>query len=378
MKAIIRNKPLYLLLLSLFFVYHGYVENFDFIPLKDIFLLLLVYLLATIVLTAIFRLVYKNWNKAALLAFFLMCFYFFFGAIYDSLANIAPNSFLVKYSVFLSIFFLLIIAAAIFLFRFKKPLRKLNYVLNVFFLLLLFVDSAWLISKMFRGDNFSDRDFQKEISVCDTCAKPDIFLIVADEYAGDQALRETMHFDNHEFKDQLKARGFYTPSSSSNYAYTPFSMASTLDMQYLRHVEGTVAAYSRDLSTCYKLVRENKVFQLLYEHGYELHNFSIFDIHDQPAIMKETILPGRTRFITAQTMLQRLDYNLLFNMEEDFSSTAQRKLMLPYRSNMKAIDSLKQCASQRSSRPKFVYTHLYMPHFPYYFDSEGLFRNTGT
>src|ERR1044072_1951722 len=69
---------------------------------------------------------------------------------------------------------------------------------------------------------------------CDSCNRPDIFFIVLDEYSGNTALNQLFHFDNSDFKKQLEQRGFYVAKESlSNYNYTPFSVASILNMKYL-------------------------------------------------------------------------------------------------------------------------------------------------
>jgi hypothetical protein len=52
----------------------------------------------------------------------------------------------------------------------------------------------------------------------------------------------------------------------------------------------------------------------------------------------------------------------------------KRRLMMAYNSNVKALSSLNEVVTHKNSRPKFVYTHLIMPHFPYYFDKDGLPR----
>jgi hypothetical protein len=236
------------------------------------------------------------------------------------------------------------------------------------------VDTVWLAGKIIRQKDFSDEGFVKNIRICDSCSKPDIYLIVADEYAGDQELKDIMNFDNSLFKDQLKARGFYSPVSKSNYNFTPFSVGSMLQMDYLENLEGSNTSHS-DLSKCYELIRENRAFQFLFYQGYQLENFSIFDIHDQPSLVKESVLPEKTRFITAQTLFNRIDNNILFNMANRLGPREKkRRLMMAYNSNVKALSSLKEIVSLKTSKPRFVYTHLIMPHFPYYFTKDGLPR----
>jgi hypothetical protein len=372
MRAAIQREPVYLFLLCLFFVFHGYTENFDFIPVKDAALLLLVYLFASLVLSGLLWLIFRNTSKTAFVAFLMMAFYFFFGAIYDRIIYTAPGSFFSKYTVIIGGFIFILLIMAVTLFRYKRSLVKFNYVLNVFLLLLLLVDTVWLVAKMIDPKVLSHAS--EKISVCDSCDKPDIYLIVPDEYVGDRALLETMNFDNSEFRQRLAERGFYTPESKSNYNYTPFSIASMFSMDYLKLEDGKNTSH-RDLNVCYELIRQNHVFEVLEKHGYELHNYSIFDVKDQPSLVKESILPERTRFITAQTLFRRLDNNILFNMADKFGSRAKRKrLMLTYNSNERALASLKSLVKKSSAAPRFVYTHIVMPHYPYYFDQKGVFR----
>jgi hypothetical protein len=193
-------------------------------------------------------------------------------------------------------------------------------------------------------------------------------LIIADEYAGDQELKENMDFDNHQFKGELQSRGFYSPLSFSNYNYTPFSIASMLQMDYLGKIDRKNSSHN-DLSICYNLIRENKVVTFLRAYNYKLYNYSIFDIFDQPAMVTESILPEKTKFITAQTLFYRIDKNILFNMTNRLGAKQKmRRLMLSHYSNVRAVDSLKNIATRTTNEPKFVYAHLIMPHYPYYFD----------
>ena len=107
----IKTKPAFVYLLSIFFVLHGFRENFGFIPWIDALLLMAVYLLASVFLVSLFWLIYRNFLRAGLLAFFIMSFQFFFGTVHDNLKKIFEGSFMAKYSFVLSaalIFFILL------------------------------------------------------------------------------------------------------------------------------------------------------------------------------------------------------------------------------------------------------------------------------
>lgn len=374
MRLILKYHPVYLFLLPVFFVFHGYTENYDFIPVKDVSLLLLIYLLAPAVLFLFFWVVFRNRSKAALLSFYSLCFYFFFGYIYDVLYSLDPQGFLSKYSVIIVSFLIGFFFLAFFLFRYKGAFQKLNYVLNVFLVCLLLVDVVWLATKVFNRQKNQNNDLSETFIHCNHCSKPDIYLLVADEYAGDRQLKETMNFDNSGFKRQLESRGFFSPQSNSNYNYTVFSISSMLQMDYLKGIVGRSVDHN-DLSVCYKAIRENNVFRFLSGNGYALYNFSIFDIHDQPSITASSVLPGKLRFITAQTFFNRIEKNIVLNMANGLGAAVKKKsLYMYYQSNVRALDSLKAAVHKKTATPKFVYTHLIMPHFPYYFTRSGISR----
>src|SRR5260370_113465 len=75
---------------------------------------------------------------------------------------------------------------------------------------------------------------------CDRLAKQsgacdNFYMILADEYAGNSETKNILGHDNSAFTNALSQRGFHVvENSSSNYISTPFSMASILNMSYLK------------------------------------------------------------------------------------------------------------------------------------------------
>ncbi len=372
MKKTLHDYPVYLFLLSLFFVFHGYTENFNYIPIKDGLALLFIYLGSSIVIAGAFWLLYRNISKAGLVAFLLMGFYFFFGYFHDVLTSLAPDHFISRHRTLLGGGALIILSVFIYLFFRKKTMQTTNYVIGVFLLLLLLVDFAWLAQKIITHREYKDTAFKQQFTICDTCSKPDVYLIIPDLYAGEQELKEMMNFDNSAFINELNKRGFrYLPKSRSNYNYTPFSVASTLHMDYLQNVKGSNSSHA-DLSICYDAIRENRVTRIFTGHGYRFYNYSLFDIFKEPSPMTETALPEKTKFITAQTLLNRLGNDARFNMAQ-FLGNAQKikRLYTIYNINQQLYNKTISTTDDKTTKPKFVYTHLVMPHNPYYFTKEG-------
>ncbi len=370
LKKLLPVFPFFLLLLPLFFVFHGYVENFDLVPAKDALILFILYLAYTTAVFFLFLLLYRKWKKAAIATFLVMFFYFFFGYIYDSIWSLAPHSFFSRYSIILGGMSVLLIALIIWLFITKNNLVKLTMGVNLFFIFLLITEIVLFAIKLSFRKHEDAVAFKKNITVCDSCSKPDIYLILTDGYPGDRELKDLLAFDNSYFKNELKKRGFHCPTTTSNYNYTPFSIASIMNMEYLPGIKG-IDTDPGDLSICFGAMKEARFFQVLQSHGYELHNFSLFDIHKQPSPYSESVLPSRTKFITSQTLLNRVERNMLYNNNAVFKSLQRKRTYISYNNIIKAYGSTMQAVNQSSARPRFIYSHLEMPHYPYYFDSRG-------
>jgi hypothetical protein len=214
---------------------------------------------------------------------------------------------------------------------------------------------------------------EEGFKICDSCLKPDIFLIIPDQYSGNLALKNVFHFDNSEFENQLKSRGFHVAEqSSSNYNLTPFSIASLFNMNYLDLPPGKQDFASVNVS--YRILRNSRVIKFLDASGYNFYNCSIFDFDKKPAYKYKAFLPYGNKLITAQTFTDRIsdDFRQDILTGKFHFKNLQKKIAyenLHYNDEM--IRQTEMIAAQKVGTPKFVYTHLMMPHYPYYFDRNG-------
>jgi hypothetical protein len=369
----LKNSPVFLFLLPLFFVLHGFSENYDFVPVKDALLLTGIYTACALTIAWLFWLFYHDFTKASLIAFGVMGYHFFFGTIQDLLRKYFAETFITRYSFILPVSFLFFGVIIVWLKRRKSPFKKLLPYLNALLLLLITVDAGSLLSKMVRKKKSPAGTTHTGFVKCDTCKKPDIFFIILDEYSGNTALKERFNFDNSGFENKLRNRGFYIiPNSSSNYNYTPFSIASMLNMGYLDLDMKTKGP--GNLKYCYRMIRDSRAIKFLEANDYQFYNYSIFDFAGQPAIKSENFLPTRTRLITSQTFLSRIWNDILFNVGTGnwgIQSINKKIVYSHLHNNDNFIRLTLDIAAREAIPPKFVYTHLMMPHYPYYFDSHG-------
>lgn len=364
--------PFFLYLLPFFFVFHGFTENFFLVPVVPALLLLAKYCCATLVLHGVFFLIFRNNYKACLFSFILLCIFFFFGVFHDWLKAIVPGSFLAAYS-FVLPFLLLLVLFAFLIIRKKTIAYKLAIYLNTVFVFFIFIDFFSLLQKTSGYDRQRQiKSISSEFIACDTCNKPDVHLIIADEYAGEKTIKDVFSSNNSLFYEGLKKRKFQVVENSfSNYNLTPLSIASILNLDYPE-------LKSNDLSDIpmrpvYNLIDTNILVPFFIFHGYEFVNNSIFQVSGQPQFTIQPFTPVSTRLIESQTMLNRLMKDLGYLLVKwGISGKAHGDNAYTTRNNNnKIIENLKKQVLVNSSKPRFTYSHLMMPHFPYYFDSLG-------
>ncbi len=372
LKSFIRTKPVFLFLLPLFFVLHGYTENYDFVPVKDALLLVAFYMGCGLVLAGIFFLIYRNISRACLAAFITLAFHFFFGSFHDTIKKIAPGSIFTKYVFIIPFCFVILFILLFLIKRRKPPLIRSTYYLNALLLLFCLLDLGWLATRIYSQPDKNNHEIPEGLAACDTCAKPDIFLIIADEYAGNHELKDMLNFDNQAFLDSLSNMGFHTmPDSYSNYQFTPLSISSILNMDYIdgrKRERGT-----SEMSYYYRRVRDNPVLRFFEHYNYKFYNYSYIDFKGKNALKKETLMPSKTRLITSQTFLNRIDRDLRYYLVTFLHSKKELK-RLTYKTkfvNQELYDRSMEAAGEKTDKPKFVFTHLMMPHFKYFYDKDG-------
>ncbi|RYY88696.1 MAG: hypothetical protein EOO15_08325 [Chitinophagaceae bacterium] len=350
------QQPFYCFLLPLFFVLHGYVQNYGLLPGTEALRLLLIYgFIAGLLLLACQRL-FVSRAKAGTFVFVLLGMELFYGAVIDALHNripLLPASPVAALPLLLLILFLL----TIWLRRAKEPLALQSF-LNLLLLVLLLVDAGgWWKKNAGQASEKARRAWSINKA---TGQKPDVFLIIADEYAGNRQLTELLHFDNSPFLDSLRQRGFQVDDDArSNYNYTEYSTASLLNGAYFPAASRTNAA---DVGRCFSWIRNNEASAFFKSQGYALHNLSIFDMDDAPSPSPRTWNDQWNNILRQQTLSARMYNRLTGPAKESATFEAVNNALLA------ATDSL---LSQPAPSPRFVYTHLLLPHSPYYRDATG-------
>ena len=366
------GKEYFLFLLPLFFVFHGYVDNIPYIKAKDAISWLLRYFIIILTLGFLFFLFFKSWRKAAVYVFWVMCFHFFFGPFHDQIKDWLHQSFITKYTFLLPFFLVSFIALFIWIKKSRSVFPRFVKFANLLFLVLLLLDVGLLIYKLSAGKQ--ETPFLAGTKTCSTCIKPDIYFIVADEYAGSKQLRDVFNFDNTAFQNQLEQRGFHIIDSSvSNYNYTPFSIASALQMEYLKGIEGRNTS-KEDRAICKQIINQSKLAQHLKSNGYTFINHSVFHFENEGPPTGSTLFTlAGIDLIASQTFFSRLNRDIRFNTIARFKMKNEMEQFTKnqWEAVQATYELTKEEATTQAGQPRFIYTHLMMPHYPYFFDRTG-------
>ncbi len=359
--------PFYLPLLAVFFCLHGVAENFGYISSGEAVITGLKIATGLLIFAAIIYLFSRNILYSCLICFFIEVWYLFFGAI----QHLVRNSFLHAYSVLIPVL-LTFTLAVILLFRKKPVLReKWTTYLNVLLLLYCAYDSVNLFLK---NGKYKPENSALIIDTTAVTARPDVYLLLFDEYPGYKSLAEKFGFKNDILYNSLQGMGYKEMPVFANYSVTPYSMSSILNMKYIKAAADSGNAMQTDLQKRSGEIRHATVFEGFQQMGYRINNFSIFDVADQRSSGGSSFILGHDRLLTDKIFHNRFikDFGWMFATGR-FSNPFTRKLYFGdlEEYNETVSNKLHTSLSQKKSRPVFTYAHFLMPHQPYAFDSTG-------
>lgn len=362
--------------MGLYFVLYG-VNQYEtlFIEAKDIIILLALTTLLAVLLFYGFkyfnRLISNTTGhtlaiKTALWTTTLLVFILFYFHFYYNILKIDTLNVLRQHRYFLLLCGILLGGCYVYIFKSKKTFVVLHQYLNTLVLVLLVFECAkimWNYQKTqqwypeirkeymgYKGQNFAS----------DTTPKPSVYHILLDAYTGSDALEKYWNFDNTTFKNYLKSKDFYVAEhAQSNYGHTRQAVPSMMNRDYFWDFE---AGDGRETAPAYLIalagIRHARTFKDFEAMGYDLINLSIFDMLEQPTRYEYSGIP-ETSFLGF--MLRKTIFDVYF---------AKKRLWTHHEAALEILEEVRQIP-KRTTRPVYVYAHLMIPHYPYYFDREG-------
>ena len=212
---------------------------------------------------------------------------------------------------------------------------------------------------------------------------PDIYYIILDGYTRGDTLEKYFNYDNTPFLDKLTGMGFYVATcSQSNYSLTQLSLTSSLNLNYLDQLVPDFMALKNGPEIEHSLILNNEVIQALKRSGYkivvlesgypptELRKADLFLSYNSGAgkfaffrevNSFETLLLRTTLGLLLYEAQPRLPAALQILLDSTFADHRDRILY--------SLDELPKIPDIPG--PKFVFTHLLLPHKPFLFGPTG-------
>ncbi|NQS89708.1 hypothetical protein HQ584_07975, partial [Patescibacteria group bacterium] len=195
---------------------------------------------------------------------------------------------------------------------------------------------------------------------------PNIYYIILDGYAGAEILRDMYSYDNTEFMEFLRQKGFYVADKSrSNYVQSELSLASSLNFEYLNDLANRVGVESDNRKPLINMIKNNRVVHFLKQYGYvfvafssgysgtEIRNADIY-------LTKGWILNEfQNELVNTTPIPVLLDKLRINSIQHDL----HRKKILY------GLDHLADTCKLET--PIFVFIHIIAPHPPFVFGEHG-------
>lgn len=207
--------------------------------------------------------------------------------------------------------------------------------------------------------------------------RPDIYYLILDAYARQDILQSRFNFDNGDFLDWLSSVGFFVATRShANYPATHFSLAATLNAEYLQQL------VSRDLLVgapeanrakqqylvsriADNYINNSRVHELLRLAGYQLiSNDSGYRVTRRiPDSLGEALVRNITEY--ERELLQLTALYPVLNNSEGSPAVAMSMSELILR-DFRALT-----LSEPGTVPTYYFYHFLCPHFPFSFNEDG-------
>ena len=314
------------------------LKNYDELIFQDILISLAIIAVSVIVWIVITKII-KNGNKAALITGVGVGFFFYFGYVQDALDGIMIfNIPINKTSVLVIVSIIIFVLSTTYFVKSRKNFESAIKIANVITITLVLVVALQFVIPGAYAE------------------KPNVYHIILDEYTDNEILLKKFNYDNKKFLEFLNKNGFYIPNKSfSTFGSTPGELELILNMDYPREI-GWV-------SDSYQALNNNKVMSVFSDQNYSIietnsmmrwKNFSDVD----------TKLCYDTNFINSEFLDQVLRKSIIrYFLEQHHNDTRRDTVRCTF-------NELSEIASQ-SSGPKYIFSHIYVPHPPFLFGPNG-------
>lgn len=200
---------------------------------------------------------------------------------------------------------------------------------------------------------------------------PDVYYFILDSYGRDDLLQEAYGYDNSEFVNALRQRGFYVAEcSQSNYVRTEISLGSTLNMSYLQGLDPAFDPESTRRRVLWDSLKHSAVRYNFESMGYKTVAFATgfawsdledADVFYTPPPFAAGLSEFETLFMRTTLALHAQDLGWV-DADQIMGQNFRNRLLLVF-------DRMDDIA--RMLEPTYAHIHVISPHPPFVFGPNG-------
>ncbi|MBK7690241.1 MAG: sulfatase-like hydrolase/transferase [Bacteroidetes bacterium] len=370
MKAYLKY-PIFLFLLPLFFFLVGYTEHGSFLHLHKMAIPYLCLYGGIGGCYCLLNIVKRQPNKNALWVLYVATVYLFFGNIKGRFDAVFTTG---SYTIFCLTILLLPIATLLLLRKFPKLEKQLFSYANALLLALCITQGILVTLAVSKPDTYQLSTINFKENKC--AATPSIHLILWDGYPGFRSLEKYFNFDNNDIKQKLKNKKYVVfDSINSNYFQTYFSINALLNMQYISYLHQVPLNQYYNVLHQLEQINDNQFTQFLIKNKYRIYNNAIFELGNQAVLNNNPKFKSAEQIHFNETLPKRLQKDFLWRFAKGkfkMKFAEEQTVLNQYNQNNATINRFFEL---KPTHPHFTYSHIIMPHEPYYTDSAGHFLN---
>jgi len=375
----ISHLPWYPFLFSAFPVLALFGNNVDETRPEALIRSLVIFLAGALLLFFVFRVLLRNWHRAAFVTSMWMILFSTYGHLISFLQNKE-----IAYSSNLILAGWLALAALFLLLAFRKKIKfstatgSLNLIALFLLAYPLYQSGSVMLQNIKIAGNSTPSASIQEVNPVNAEDLPDIYYIILDSYTRADLMQQAYGYDNKPFISKLEEMGFYVAQcSQSNYMRTDLSLASTLNMDYAQNLSDKFKADTYSRTLLFELLKHNTVRKTLEAAGYKTIAFETgfywtewddADVFMGPSPLWSD-LTSFEELLLNTTMLRLLEDAGKINADQISGNHYRERTSY-------VLDSIPELV--KLPGPKFAFIHILSPHPPFVFGPDGEFTDPDT
>ena len=381
-----KSKKIHPILVAIFPILIIYSQNIGRVEIGELFLPVIIIVGLTIGLYYFLKSILKNENKSAIIVTLILITLFSYGHIYYLLNDVMIDEFDIGKNRYLIPAFGLALGISIFfIIRARRVFDNATSILNVIsivFIIVAISNVALVGAEITSCDECSNqelfyetRDFSgyfetHKFSISENQELPDVYYLVLDEYARNDALVEYHDFSNHELTEFLENKGFHIAKNSfANYPMSVQSIPATMNMDYINFLADEIGTEVRNYKPLneknYGLYPNNMVIKNFKEMNYKIITFNTFALHLHENPLSDETFCHRDKFLLDNRLVDVLARTSIFGYYvERWAEGELRQVTLCAFENFGNAGNV-------FDEPVFVWAHIMLPHPPWVFGPNG-------